>query len=64
MATFVVLRHPVTILVTIFTNPKNLTNDLLILKLLIKTDLQALTLVGPTMDSPVLDPLAVLHLAN
>ena len=31
MATFVVLRHFVTILVTDFTNPDNLTNDLLIL---------------------------------
>ena len=28
MATFIVLRHPVTILVTAFTNPDNLTNDL------------------------------------
>ena len=27
MATFVVLRHPVTILVTDSTNPDNLTND-------------------------------------
>ena len=31
MATFVILRHLVTILVTDFTNPDNLTNDLLIL---------------------------------
>ena len=31
MATFVILRHYVTILVTNFTNPDNLTNDLLIL---------------------------------
>ena len=31
VATFVVLRHPVTIWVTDFTNPYNLTNDLLIL---------------------------------
>ena len=30
--------------------------------LVIKTDLQALTLVGPTKQEPVLDPLAVLHL--
>ena len=29
-----------------------------------KTDLQALTLVGPTRQDPVLDPLPVLHLAN
>ena len=28
---FVILRHPVTILVTDFTNPNNFTNDLLIL---------------------------------
>ena len=35
MTTFVVLRHPVTSLVTIFTNPDNLTSDLLILKLFI-----------------------------
>ena len=31
MATFVALRHPVTILVTDFTNMDNLTNDLHIL---------------------------------
>ena len=31
MATFFILKHPVTILVTDFTNPNNLTNDLLIL---------------------------------
>ena len=29
-----------------------------------KTDLQALTLVGPTRENPVPDPLAVLHLHN
>ena len=34
METFFVLGHPVTILVTALTNPNNLTNDLLILKLL------------------------------
>ena len=33
MANFIVLTHPVTILVTFFTKPDNLTNDLLILKL-------------------------------
>ena len=33
MATFVVRRHPVTILVTDFTNPENLTNVLLILNI-------------------------------
>ena len=31
---------------------------------LIKTNLQALTLVLPTRENPVQDPLAVLHLAN
>ena len=35
MATFVVLRQPLTILVTDFTNPKNLSNNLLILILFI-----------------------------
>ena len=29
-----------------------------------RKDLRALTLVGPTRDNPVLDPLAVLHLYN
>ena len=36
MAIFVVLRHPVNILVTDFTNPDNLTTDLLMLNSLIK----------------------------
>ena len=35
MATFVALRHPVTILVTDVINPDNLTNNLLILNSLI-----------------------------
>ena len=35
MATFVVLRHSVTLLVTDFTNPDILTNDVLILNSLI-----------------------------
>ena len=35
MATFVILRHPVTILITDFTNPNSLTNDLLIFNSLI-----------------------------
>ena len=35
MATFIVLRHPVTILVTAFTNPNNLNKDIFIVKLLI-----------------------------
>ena len=30
----------------------------------IMLDFQALTLVGPTREDPVLDPLAVLHLDN
>ena len=34
MATFIILIHLVTILVTELSNPDNLTNDLLILKLL------------------------------
>ena len=33
MATYIILRHPVTILVTVLTNSDNLTNDLSILKL-------------------------------
>ena len=33
MATLVILKHPVTILITGFTNPDNLTDDLLILSL-------------------------------
>ena len=74
MATFIVLRHPVITLVTALTNPDNLTNNHLILKLLItngslvdrkstlrepsvnRKDEQALTLVGPTSENPVLDP--------
>ena len=32
MATFIALRHPVTILVTVSTNPDNFTNDLSIFK--------------------------------
>ena len=43
MATFVALRHHVTILVTALTNPDNLTNDH-------KTDLLALTIEGPTRE--------------
>ena len=43
--------------------------SVLYLKLLWETsvnrkDLRALTLVGPTWDNPLLDPLAVLHLDN
>ena len=29
-----------------------------------RKDLRALTLVGPTRDNPVLDPLVVIHLDN
>ena len=29
-----------------------------------RKDLRALTLVGPTRDNPLLDPLAALHLDN
>ena len=45
MATFVVLSLPVTILVTYFTNPDNLTNT---------KDFQSLTLVGPTGENLIL----------
>ena len=58
----------VTILVTVFSNPTKLTNDLFILTSGIPsvntTDLQALTLAGPTVTRPVPDPLAVLSLEN
>ena len=50
-AIFIILRNPVTHLVTDFTNIDNLTNDLLILNTLIKY-LQALTLVGPYQGKP------------
>ena len=33
MATCIASRHPVTMCITVLTNPDNLTNDLLILKL-------------------------------
>ena len=46
---------PCTILVTDYTNPNNLTNDILILNSL---------LVGPTRENLVLDPLTVQHLDN
>ena len=35
MATFVIIRYPVTIMITDFNNPENLTNDLLILNIFI-----------------------------
>ena len=43
MATFIGLRHPVTIFVTVFNNPDNLANDLFILKLLITNKSSHLT---------------------
>ena len=43
MANFVVLRHPVTILVIGFTNPGNWTNDLLII-IPLKDDCETLLL--------------------
>ena len=41
METFVILRHPVTILFTDFTNPDNLTNDFLILNPLFSSEIQS-----------------------
>ena len=65
---FIVLRHPVTILVTVFPNPTKLTKDLFILTSGIpsvnRINLQVSTLVGPTITKPVLNPLAVLNLDN
>ena len=61
MATFNIFRHPVTILVTVFTKPDNLTNDLLNFSSsnyllreasVNRKDLRALTLVGPPRDNP------------
>ena len=40
MAAFVILRHPVTIWVTDSTNPHNLTNDLLILNLILHQNIE------------------------
>ena len=59
MATVIILRHPVTILIIAFTNPDNST----ILKLYWKY-LQALNLVRYIRENMVLDPLAELHLDN
>ena len=45
-------------------------NTIIIIKVTIlnilvnKSDVQALTLAGPTREDPVLDPLAVIHLDN
>ena len=50
---------------TDLTSPDKLTNDLSHSQLLIKQkNLGALTLMGPTRNNPVLDPLAELHLCN
>ena len=51
-ATFVILRHPGTILVTDFTNPDNLTNDLLILNSSI------------IKNKSLVSPLEILYIAN
>ena len=69
MATFAILRQPVTILVTDYTNPNNLTNDSLILNSLIINKSLVLRwtirrLMGITWENSTLDPLAVLHLDN
>ena len=61
MATFIIIRHHVTTLVTAYT--KRLFSTLRELSVNRK-DLLALTLVGPPRDNPELDPLAVLHLNN
>ena len=49
MATFIILRHPVNILVTALTKTGKFDKWF---------DLQALTLVGPPKDNLELDPLA------
>ena len=64
MATFVILRLPVTILVKDFTNPDNFTNNLLILNFFESKYLRASTLVGLNWENPILDPQAVKHLDN
>ena len=62
MATFVILRHPITILVTDFTYPNNLTNYFLILISLITN--RKLTDDDIIRENLVLDPLAVQHIDN
>ena len=52
MATFVIPIHPITILVTDFTNPDNLTNDLLILQSL-KVDCDTFLLQGALKQSDI-----------
>ena len=71
MATFIALRDPVTMLVSVFTKPDNLIYDqkcslfsTLREPSVNRKDLQDLTLVEPPRDYPELDPLAMLHLDN
>ena len=71
MATFIALKDPLTILVTVFTKPDNLIYDqkcslfsTLREPSVNRKDLQDLTLVEPPRDNPELDPLSVLHLDN
>ena len=54
---FIILRHHVTILVTVFPNPTKLTNDL-------KQTYKPHSLVGPTVTRPVQDPLVVARLES
>ena len=67
---FIIIRHPVIISVTVFTNLTKLTNDLFIFPSENYFDtrntlaLQAFTLAGPTVTRPVQEPLAVLSLEN
>ena len=51
MATFVALRHPVSILVTDFSNPDNLPEDLLILNFLTEVHQKFNDLVRATYDA-------------
>ena len=54
----------VTILVRDFTNPNDLNEGLLILNSMTNQELQTLTLVGPSRENIVPDPLAEHHLDN
>ena len=53
MATFIILRQPVTILVTVFTSPNKLTNDLLIHNSLTKK--QIINLTGDAIRQEISD---------
>ena len=53
MATFEILRHPFTILVTDVTNPDSLTNDLLLLNFL-NNPVQKLCCIAPAFFLPLL----------